>query len=88
MGDITHISSEAINGYKEVKSFGGESYEKERFFNELEKQNSVEQYMLNVEKAFVPPGYRYYAEIIALKEMDTIKRKRWPELTELMDKSE
>ncbi len=31
MGDITHISSEAINGYKEVKSFGGEQYEQERF---------------------------------------------------------
>ncbi len=31
MGDITHISSEAINGYKEVKSFGGESYEQQRF---------------------------------------------------------
>ncbi|MCU7937903.1 MAG: lipid A export permease/ATP-binding protein MsbA [gamma proteobacterium symbiont of Bathyaustriella thionipta] len=31
MGDITHISSEAINGYKEVKSFGGEKYEQARF---------------------------------------------------------
>ena len=31
MGDITHISSEAINGYKEVKSFGGEKYEQKRF---------------------------------------------------------
>jgi subfamily B ATP-binding cassette protein MsbA len=31
MGDITHISSEAINGYKEVKSFGGEKYEQVRF---------------------------------------------------------
>jgi len=31
MGDITHISSEAINGYKEVKSFGGEQYEQQRF---------------------------------------------------------
>jgi len=62
--------------------------EKERFFNKLEKQNKVEQYMLNIEKAFVPPGYRYYAEISALEEMNEIKRKRWPKLTELMDKSE
>ena len=37
MGDITHISSEAINGYKEVKSFGGESYEQERFFDASKK---------------------------------------------------
>ncbi len=31
MGDLTHVSSEAINGYKEVKSFGGQDYEKRRF---------------------------------------------------------
>lgn len=31
MGDLTHVSSEAINGYKEVKSFGGHDYEKQRF---------------------------------------------------------
>jgi subfamily B ATP-binding cassette protein MsbA len=31
MGDLTHVSSEAINGYKEVKSFGGQEYEKQRF---------------------------------------------------------
>jgi len=31
MGDLTHVSSEAINGYKEVKSFGGQAYEKARF---------------------------------------------------------
>ncbi len=37
MGDITHISSEAINGYKEVKSFGGETYEQIRFLNASQK---------------------------------------------------
>ncbi|MCW8929212.1 MAG: lipid A export permease/ATP-binding protein MsbA [Gammaproteobacteria bacterium] len=37
MGDITHISSEAINGYKEVKSFGGEGYEQGRFLAASEK---------------------------------------------------
>ncbi len=31
MGDLTHVSSEAISGYKEVKSFGGQEYEKKRF---------------------------------------------------------
>ena len=37
MGDITHISSEAINGYKEVKSFGGENYEQQRFLAASQK---------------------------------------------------
>jgi len=31
MGDITHVSSELINNYRVVRSFGGEQYEKERF---------------------------------------------------------
>lgn len=31
MGDLTHVTSEAISGYKEVKSFGGQAYERERF---------------------------------------------------------
>jgi len=32
MGDITQVSTEVINGYKEVKSFNGQAYERERFF--------------------------------------------------------
>jgi subfamily B ATP-binding cassette protein MsbA len=33
MGDITHVSSELVNNYRVVRSFGGEEYEKERFKN-------------------------------------------------------
>ncbi|RHW22986.1 lipid A export permease/ATP-binding protein MsbA [Pseudomonas jilinensis] len=31
MGDVTHVSSETITGYRVVRSFGGEEYERERF---------------------------------------------------------
>lgn len=31
MGHVTHVSSETINGYQVVRSYGGEEYEKERF---------------------------------------------------------
>ena len=31
MGDLTHVTSETINGYREVRSFGGEDYECGRF---------------------------------------------------------
>ena len=31
MGDVTHVASETIQGYRVVRSFGGESYESERF---------------------------------------------------------
>lgn len=31
MGDITHVASEAIGGYRVVRTFGGEEFEKARF---------------------------------------------------------
>ncbi|WP_339648941.1 lipid A export permease/ATP-binding protein MsbA [Halopseudomonas pelagia] len=31
MGDVTHVTSETITGYRVVRSFGGEQYETERF---------------------------------------------------------
>ncbi|TBW31990.1 lipid A export permease/ATP-binding protein MsbA [Azotobacter chroococcum] len=31
MGDVTHVASETIQGYRVVRSFGGESYEQKRF---------------------------------------------------------
>lgn len=31
MGDITHVSSESIAGYRVVRAFGGQEYEKQRF---------------------------------------------------------
>ncbi len=33
MGDLTHVTSETINGYREVRGFGGEDYERKRFQN-------------------------------------------------------
>ena len=32
MGSVTHVASEVINGQTEVKAYGGEKYENERFF--------------------------------------------------------
>lgn len=31
MGDVTHVASETIQGYRVVRSFGGEEYERSRF---------------------------------------------------------
>lgn len=31
MGDVTHVASEAVQGYREVRTFGGSEYETERF---------------------------------------------------------
>ena len=31
MGDVTHVASEAMQGYREVRAFGGSAYERQRF---------------------------------------------------------
>jgi subfamily B ATP-binding cassette protein MsbA len=31
MGDVTHVASEVVNGYRVVRTFGGEAYERARF---------------------------------------------------------
>lgn len=31
MGDVTHVAEEAIEGYKVIRTFGGENYEKDKF---------------------------------------------------------
>jgi subfamily B ATP-binding cassette protein MsbA len=31
MGDVTHVASETVQGYREVRTFGGSEYEKHRF---------------------------------------------------------
>lgn len=33
VGDVTHVASEAINGQVEIKTYGGEAYENQRFFD-------------------------------------------------------
>lgn len=43
MGDVTHIASEMINGYRVMRSFGGEDYENKRFDDA--SQNNLQQNM-------------------------------------------
>ncbi|MBV1871686.1 MAG: lipid A export permease/ATP-binding protein MsbA [Gammaproteobacteria bacterium] len=33
MGDVTHVASEVISGHAEIKTYGGEVYENQRFFD-------------------------------------------------------
>lgn len=41
VGDITQVSGEMINGYKVMRSFGGEQYEQQRF-DDVSKKNYVQ----------------------------------------------
>ncbi|PHX40162.1 lipid transporter ATP-binding/permease, partial [Pseudomonas syringae pv. syringae] len=47
MGDVTHVASETIQGYRVVRSFGGEAYEQARF---AQASNSNTQKQLRMTK--------------------------------------
>lgn len=54
MGDLTHITSETIQGYRVVRSFGGEAYERERF-NRASLENTKKQLrMVRTSATFTP----------------------------------
>ena len=50
MGDVTHAASEAVSGHREIKVFGGERYERDRFVAASE-QNRRQNLKMSVTKA-------------------------------------
>ena len=50
MGDVTHVVSEAVNGFKVVKTFGGERYEQSRFdrASRINRQQNLKMAMTRV----------------------------------------
>jgi len=54
MGDVTHVTSETITGYRVVRSFGGESYESERFHRASENNRQRGLKMVRTGAVFTP----------------------------------
>jgi len=54
MGDVTHVTSETISGYRVVRSFGGEQYETERFYNASEANRQRGLKMTRTGAVFTP----------------------------------
>ena len=54
MGDITHVASEAISGYRVVRTFGGEDYEKSRFHHVNERNLKQSLKMAQTQAISVP----------------------------------
>ncbi len=48
MGHVTHVASETIHGYQVVRSYGGEEYEKERFYNASQNNRRQSMKMVRV----------------------------------------
>ncbi|MFI8462449.1 lipid A export permease/ATP-binding protein MsbA [Stutzerimonas kunmingensis] len=54
MGDVTHVASETIHGYRVVRSFGGESYEQQRFFASSEANKAKQLRMVKTSAVYTP----------------------------------
>jgi subfamily B ATP-binding cassette protein MsbA len=54
MGDVTHVASETIQGYRVVRSFGGETYEKQRFLSASEDNMNRSLGMTRTQSIYTP----------------------------------
>jgi ATP-binding cassette, subfamily B, bacterial MsbA len=54
MGDLTHVASETIHGYRVVRSFGGEDYETARFRATSEDNTAKQLRMVKTGAIFTP----------------------------------
>ena len=54
MGDLTHVASETIQGYRVVRSFGGEDYESARFSSASEDNTRKQMRMAKTKEVFTP----------------------------------
>jgi len=54
MGDVTHVASETIQGYRVVRSFGGESYEQTRFQGASQSNTDKQLRMVKTGAVYTP----------------------------------
>ena len=54
MGDVTHVASETIQGYRVVRSFGGEFYEEKRFLKASQSNTNKQLRMTRTGAIYTP----------------------------------
>ncbi|AZF03286.1 lipid A export permease/ATP-binding protein MsbA [Pseudomonas sp. R5-89-07] len=54
MGDVTHVASETIQGYRVVRSFGGEVYEEKRFLKASQSNTNKQLRMTRTGAIYTP----------------------------------
>lgn len=54
MGDVTHVASETIQGYRVVRSFGGEAYEQGRFYQASSDNSQKQLRMVKTNAVYTP----------------------------------
>lgn len=54
MGDLTHVAAETIQGYRVVRSFGGEDFERERFYRASAENTAKQLRMVRTAASYTP----------------------------------
>ncbi|MBA1273552.1 lipid A export permease/ATP-binding protein MsbA [Stutzerimonas azotifigens] len=54
MGELTHVASETIQGYRVVRSFGGENYESKRFYEASDDNSRKQLKMIRTSAVYTP----------------------------------
>jgi subfamily B ATP-binding cassette protein MsbA len=54
MGDVTHVASETIQGYRVVRSFGGEDYERSRFLSVTDDNRRQQLRLVKTSAVYTP----------------------------------
>lgn len=63
MGQVTHVAEESIEGYKIIRIYGGEQYEKDKF-NQITKHNQVRELKVIITGAIASGGVQQVAAIV------------------------
>ena len=77
MGDVTHVASETIQGYRVVRSFGGESYEQHRFFGASTDNTAKQLRMVKTNAVYTPSLQLVIYSAMALLMFLVLKLVRW-----------
>ncbi len=62
MGDVTHVASEAVQGYREVRTFGGGDYEADRF-SRVSQDNRQQSMKMVVTSSLATPAIQIMVAI-------------------------
>ncbi|MCB2545435.1 hypothetical protein KQ745_15580, partial [Listeria monocytogenes] len=54
MGDVPHVASDTIQGYRVVRSFGGEAYEEKRFLDASQSNTDKQLRMTKTGAVYTP----------------------------------
>lgn len=63
MGQVTHVAEEAIEGYKIIRIYGGEHYEKEKFYK-ITQNNQIRELKVIITGALASGGVQQVASIV------------------------